>query len=177
MTKIIDLTGNIFGRWTVLGRDETPRKTTNAFWFCLCECGSKKSIQSNTLRNGISRSCGCLRKELTAQREHSHGHASLNSRSGTYNSWAGMIQRCTNPSNPAWKNYGGRGINVCSRWLVFENFLEDMGDRPSGMSIDRTDNNGNYCRENCKWATAKDQSKNRRERTDGRFTRRKRSES
>jgi len=91
-----------------------------------------------------------------------HGHNRKNKRSGTYISWDSMIQRCNNPSNSAYKNYGGRGIKVCKRWLKFENFLEDMGNRPIGKTLNRIDNNKEYSSENCKWSTIKEQQRNMR---------------
>lgn len=86
------------------------------------------------------------------------------SRTPVYNSWYGMVQRCTNPKRSDYEYYGGRGINVCERWLSFENFLSDMGDRPYGMTLDRINPDGDYCKDNCKWSTKSEQSSNQRER-------------
>ena len=91
-----------------------------------------------------------------------HGHASDDNRSPVYSAWANMVQRCTNPKSPRWKDWGGRGITICKRWLIFENFLRDMGERPKGMSLDRDDNDGNYGPKNCKWSTSKEQAAHRR---------------
>ncbi len=91
-----------------------------------------------------------------------HGHAGRNGFSPTYHSWACMVQRCTNPKRVSYKDYGGRGIRVCKRWLKFDNFLADMGERPAGTSLDRRNTNGNYCKSNCRWATNKEQGTNTR---------------
>ena len=91
-----------------------------------------------------------------------HGHGRKGKRTRTYQSWSHMIQRCTNPNYKYYYLYGGRGIIVCKRWMKFENFLEDMGEKPKGLSLDRKNNNKNYCKSNCRWATPKQQARNKR---------------
>ena len=160
MPRLKDLTSKKFGRLTVLKR--LPNNNHNqVVWMCLCECGVRKPVLSGSILSGSTRSCGCLQSEITARRSSSHLHSKRNERSPTYNSWALMIQRCTNPNNKRWKNYGGRGISVCRRWFSFEAFLEDMGDRPNGFSIERKNNNGNYTPKNCIWIPMKSQVLNR----------------
>lgn len=125
-----------------------------------CECGKQKEIYDYSIRRGLTVSCGHYNSENTARRnkENLWGtiHGQVNS--PEYAVWEGMIQRCTNPKNPGYKNYGGRGITVCERWLTFENFRADMGERPSlEHSIDRVNNDGNYEPGNCKWSTDSEQ--------------------
>jgi hypothetical protein len=114
------------------------------------------------LRNGHTRSCGCLGHEWTKSGKANlkHGQAKKGMISPEHKIWQGIIKRCTNPNNHKWHRYGGRGIIVCNRWKIFENFLADMGERPKGLSIDRINNDGNYEPGNCRWATAKIQANN-----------------
>lgn len=129
-------------------------------WNCRCECGAEGEVSSHTLRNGSSTSCGCFMREFQAARWKTHGKTG----SKEYIVYRGMIKRCTNPNEPSYKNYGGRGIAVCQRWLdSFENFLDDMGERPNGkFSLNRLNNEGNYCKENCAWSSDIEQHNNTR---------------
>lgn len=159
--RLIDLTGHTFGRLTVLGRSQRRTKW-QIHWDCVCECGNTCDVGGKSLRTGDVRSCGCLRKESIAaigRRAAKHGKTGT----GAYESWAAMKYRCSNSNHMHFDNYGGRGIKVCERWLSFENFYEDMGDRPEGMTLDRyPDFDGDYEPNNCRWATSIEQSNNKR---------------
>jgi hypothetical protein len=123
----------------------------------ICSCGKEVVKVKESVKSGYIVSCGCLKKENAVKLKLSHGKR----RTATYRSWAALKTRCTNTKIESYKNYGGRGIKVCGRWLdSFENFLEDMGDRPEGTSLDRADNDKGYSKENCRWATPKEQARN-----------------
>lgn len=150
----MDLTGNVYGRLTVL---EEAEKTEygQSRWLCACECGTQKVIRGCSLVHGESLSCGCRKLEPNLKNR-KHGE----SNSPVYRVWSSMLSRCQNPNHRAYANYGGRGIKVCPQWQVFENFLADMGKPPEGLSLDRMDNDGNYEPANCRWATRSEQARN-----------------
>lgn len=144
-----------YGRLTVI--EFADVKGGNKRYLCLCDCGNKKVIAGTSLRTGATKSCGCLNLEKKRTRDNVHGlHGTK-----IHKSWSAMIQRCTNPNNPKYYRYGGRGITVCERWKKFKNFLEDMGIPKQHLSLDRIDNNGNYEPSNCRWASSLVQGNNR----------------
>lgn len=136
----------------------------NLYWRCRCACGTIRYVSGKALRSGMSRSCGCESARLASARNRTHGATAGPSRAPEYSVWSGMIQRCINPKNNGFKNYGARGIRVCAEWSgSFAAFIRDMGLRPSGKHrLERSNNNGNYEPGNVIWATAAIQARNKR---------------
>lgn len=158
--------GQRFGRLVVIGLDLTIARTRHArFWAVRCDCGSVRSVLTNRLMSGKTRSCGCLRREVTAARLTTHGHARKGAPTAEYRAWCGILERCQNPNNHTYPYYGGRGITIDPSWLDFATFLADVGPRPSpAYSVDRIDNALGYAPGNVRWATRIEQARNRRPR-------------
>lgn len=149
-----NLMGQRFGRLVVIRRSVEKHKSRAAYWECGCDCGGSTIARGGSLVYGEVKSCGC--SHLV------HGHCVNDRLTPTYRSWVAMLERCTQKNHRYFWRYGGRGIIVCERWHRFENFLSDMGERPVGMTLDRFPNgDGNYEPHNCRWATLKEQGRNR----------------
>ena len=164
-----DLTGKRFGRLTA--RWPAGLRGRRVYWLASCQCGILIVVRGTHLTQGQARSCGCLLRETarnliaTKHPRLRHGHAKKGRVTREFRTWDAMRQRCLNPNDQKYKDYGGRGIKICKRWLdSFENFLADMGPKPKGKSIDRRDNDGDYTPKNCRWATPLEQRQNQRKR-------------
>lgn len=165
MSKLKNLENEKFGRLTVV--ELSKSKNGKAYWLCKCDCGNTRVINGYKLRSGETKSCGCLRKETTSKMRKTHGIT----KKSLHNAWINMKTRCNNPKYNEYERYGGRGISYCKEWESFDNFmywaiqngyqeLKDKNGRTQ-LTLDRIDNNGNYCPENCRWVTALEQSRNK----------------
>lgn len=156
MTMMI---GMKFNRLTVLSFSHKMNR--KAHWICLCKCGNKKIIEGYNIRSGLIKSCGCFQIDLLKGQKGRHTTHGM-TRTREYKTWINMRERCNDVTCKDYKNYGGRGIQVCEDWEKFENFYADMGKKPKGLSIDRINNDGNYEPGNCKWSTRIEQNNNKR---------------
>ena len=145
-----NLCGQQFGKLVVLDNYELRKRRT--CWECRCECGNTCWVRKDKLKNGTTISCGCAMK----RRNHNYANTKI------YTRWRSMLTRCYNPNSAKYYAYGARGISVCERWHTFMLFYEDMGEAPEGLSLERVDNNGNYCPENTIWADSITQARNKR---------------
>lgn len=163
MGKLIDLTGQRFGRLTVLSRAENRGKSV--YWNCVCDCGSSVTVRASGLRRGTCQSCGCLHKERVALASSKANRTHGRSKTRLYHIWKGLFTRCYNPNSPAYAWYGGRGIGVCDAWskdyMPFYEWSMASGYNDT-LTIDRINNDEGYCPENCRWVDMKEQSRNKR---------------
>lgn len=171
MARFKDLTGQVFGKLTVIGISKKVQsgKRKRYYWQCKCECGNFKVVSSEHLKSGNTKSCGCLQKEMAQLRgykskigERSRKHGDFGTK--LYGVWAGMKRRCQNPNTKYYADYGGRGIKVCDEWQDYERFKiwALSSGYFEGLSIERKDVNGNYCPDNCEWIPLKAQNQNKR---------------
>lgn len=166
MGKFIDITGQKFHRLEVIRVHRRSQNGTDTLWWCKCKCGKELAVRSYCLRKNRTRSCGCYQPEAAARSNTTHGHTKDGQVSAAYSSWAAMIDRCTNPNNPQYHNYGERGIAVYQEWLEsFDAFIQHIGPIPQDgqrYTLDRIDNTKNYEPGNVRWADSITQANNKR---------------
>jgi hypothetical protein len=153
MGRCINLSGQRFGRLIIESKAEERNRSGDILWNCICDCGNTSKVNTESLKSGNTKSCGCINIK--------HGRRYTKE----YHTYRSMKDRCLKEDSHGFSHWGGRGITVCDRWLGYDgpkNFLDDMGICPEGKSLDRIDNNGNYEPSNCRWATNKEQSRNQR---------------
>jgi len=153
MPKLIDLTNQKFGRLVAIEKVGID-KQRGSLWKCVCDCSNLVIVRGRHLQGNRTKSCGCLVKDRLLK----HGQTGTI----TYRTWSRMLERCTNKNRDGYSRYGGRGIKVCEKWLnSFNEFYKDMGEKPNGLTLERIDNDKEYSKENCEWATPKTQARNR----------------
>lgn len=154
--------GDKFGRLTAL-RCAGRNKWHDQLWECECECGKVKTVAAGKLKSGHTRSCGCLALDMRAKQLETHG-ITTGGKPRTFTIWSGMKARCLNPKSVSYPNYGGRGVGICAEWLEFKAFHEwaVSNGYADGLQLDRIDNDGNYCPDNCRWVTRSENQRNTR---------------
>lgn len=159
--RLIDLTGEKFGRLTVIKRHPVNDRQNKPQWECICDCGKNVVVSAYSLRSGNTKSCGCYKSDIDREVNTTHGE----SKTRLYRIWCSIKRRCNSPTDKSYDRYGGRGISVCEEWNnsyeTFSKWAKENG-YSEGLSIERKDVNGNYCPDNCTWITLKEQARNKR---------------
>ena len=154
----MEMEGKRFGELTILKMKSEKKPYIDSTFECVCSCGNYRICNGRYLRRGSIKRCIPCKRILHAKSVKRHGMT----KTTIYGVWRSMLARCTKPQATSFKDYGGRGITVCDRWMKFENFYEDMGDREKGLELDRIDNNRGYSKDNCRWTTSAENNRNKR---------------